>query len=96
VERISVVGTSATGKTTFAKRLAAALSVRHVELDDLHFESGWREVPNDEFLARIATAISGPGGWVVDGNYSIARPLVWSAAGGPVRHRRSPAPSSRT
>ena len=81
MERINVIGTSATGKTTFARRLAAALGLRHVELDALHWEAGWREVPTDQFVGRIAAIIGEPGGWVVDGNYSSkARTLVWAAA----------------
>ena len=39
--RVNVVGTSASGKTTFARALAERLGVRHVELDALHWQSGW-------------------------------------------------------
>ena len=81
MERINVVGTSATGKTTFARRLAVALGLRHVELDALHWEAGWRAAATDVFLDRLATVMGEPGGWVVDGDYSSkARPLVWAAA----------------
>jgi len=36
MQRISVVGTSGSGKTTVARRIAEALGFPHVELDALH------------------------------------------------------------
>src|SRR5581483_12474962 len=68
VKRVAVMGGSASGKTTTAKRLAEILGVPHVELDALNHEPGWREAPVDVFRARVLAACSGDG-WVVDGNY---------------------------
>jgi len=48
MQRINVVGTSGSGKTTVARRAAEALGVPFVELDALHWEPGWQEAP-DEF-----------------------------------------------
>lgn len=53
--RVVVVGTSAAGKTTFARGLAAALGVSCVELDELNWSSDWREKPRADFLRRTAT-----------------------------------------
>jgi adenylate kinase family enzyme len=77
--RVNVVGTSATGKTTFAAALAAALDVPHIELDALHWEAGWREAPDDVMQDRVRAAVAGDA-WVVDGNYSAVRDLVWARA----------------
>jgi adenylate kinase family enzyme len=66
--KIAIVGTSCSGKTTLARRLAAHLDVPHVELDALHHGPGWTEAPRDEFRALVTEAVSGPD-WVVDGNY---------------------------
>lgn len=80
MRRAVVVGTSAAGKTTFARRLAAILDVPHVELDALNWEAGWKEADHDVFQARVAAALDASEGWVVDGGYSHLQPLIWGAA----------------
>jgi adenylate kinase family enzyme len=77
MRRVNVIGTSCAGKSTFAGRLARALDVPHVELDHLHWEPGWVEVSTEAFLKRVSLATEGEG-WVVDGNYSVARDVFWS------------------
>ncbi len=77
--RVNVVGTSASGKTTFARALAERLGVPHVELDALHWERDWTEAPDTILRERVTRAISGDG-WVVDGNYSAVRDIVWERA----------------
>ena len=78
--RWHVIGTTGSGKTTFARRTALQLQVPHIELDALHWEPGWIEAPTAVFRERVAQAVSGPA-WVVDGNYHAARDLVWARAG---------------
>jgi hypothetical protein len=41
-ERINVVGTSGSGKTTFARQLAARLDLPYYEMDALFWKPGWR------------------------------------------------------
>jgi adenylate kinase family enzyme len=77
--RISVIGTSGSGKTTVAAEIAERLSIRHVELDALHWKPGWREAALDEFIKQTDEATSGES-WVVDGNYSKVRDIVWGRA----------------
>lgn len=77
--RVAVVGTTCSGKTTYAGRLARALGARHVELDALYWLPDWVERPRDEFRALAGEAASGER-WVTDGNYSVARDLVWPRA----------------
>lgn len=78
-QRIAVVGTSCSGKTTLARNLAATLNVPHIELDTLHWLPNWQERPDDEFWALTRQAIAAPN-WTIDGNYSKVRPLVWGRA----------------
>lgn len=77
--RVSVVGNSGSGKSTLARTLATALGVPCVELDALFHQPGWAELPREEFRGQVDAATTGPG-WVVDGNYSAVRDLVWQRA----------------
>jgi len=77
--RCIVVGTSGSGKTTFARDLAHALSVPHIELDELHWGPNWTPRPAYEFLQSVERATSASS-WVVDGNYSAVRGALWPRA----------------
>jgi adenylate kinase family enzyme len=80
MNRISVIGTSGSGKTTFADKLAGILRIPHVELDTLYWEADWEPAPRDVFRSRVREAVRTER-WVVDGNYSTsARDLVWERA----------------
>lgn len=79
VRRISVVGTSGSGKSTVGRQLARGLGVPFVELDSIYHQPGWVPLPAEEFRRRVAEEAAGEG-WVIDGNYSKARPLVWARA----------------
>jgi adenylate kinase family enzyme len=77
--RISVVGTSGSGKSTVAARAARRLGIPHVELDALRHGRGWAETPDGEFRRRVAALAEGDR-WIIDGNYTMVRDLVWARA----------------
>jgi adenylate kinase family enzyme len=77
--RISIVGTSGSGKTTFARRLAGILALPRVELDAIFWQPNWTELPEEEFHTRVALATE-QDRWVIEGNYSRVRNMVWSRA----------------
>jgi adenylate kinase family enzyme len=66
--KIAVVGTTCSGKTTVARRLAEQLGVPHVELDALHWGPGWSEPTAEAFRARVEESLA-VDGWVADGGY---------------------------
>jgi adenylate kinase family enzyme len=66
--KVVVVGTTCSGKTTVARRLAEEHDVPHVELDALHWGPGWSEASTYDFRARVEEALAGDG-WVADGGY---------------------------
>ncbi|ADG74268.1 putative adenylate kinase [Cellulomonas flavigena DSM 20109] len=68
LRRVRVVGTTGSGKTTFARRLAGVLGVPHVELDEVFWGPGWVKRDPDEALADVRARTAGPG-WVTDGNW---------------------------
>lgn len=74
-----MVGVTGSGKTTFAASLAVRLNVPHVELDALHWEPHWTEAELEVFRNRVGCVAAGDG-WVIDGNYSKVRDLVWGRA----------------
>ena len=82
LRRTVVVGTTGAGKSTTAARLAAALSVPRVEMDAINWQADWIALTDTDvplFRSRVAEAVRGDA-WVVDGNYSVARDIVWPRA----------------
>lgn len=77
--RVSVVGNSGSGKSVLGQALAARLGVPFVELDAIYHQPGWQPSPAAQFRANVEAATA-TGGWVVDGNYSAVRDLVWTRA----------------
>lgn len=81
MRRVSVVGSgSGAGKTSFARALARHLGLPFIELDAIHWQLGsWTAPERDVFRAWVEEATRG-GAWVVDGNYSASRDIVWGRA----------------
>ena len=78
-QRISIVGTSGSGKTTLARQVSQVLQIPHVELDALQWEPNWTPAEPAVFRLRVEQALQSDR-WVVDGNYSKVRDLVWGRA----------------
>lgn len=79
MRRITVVGTSASGKTTLARRLAEALDIPHIELDALFWQPDWTPAHQEDLRARVTEALAGDA-WIVDGNYSAVRDIIHARA----------------
>jgi hypothetical protein len=79
MRRVMVVGTSCSGKTELARRLASILGLPHLELDAVHWGPGWKPAPAQRFRAEVLR-LSGRDGWVADGNYSRVRDILLDRA----------------
>ena len=79
MRRVSLVGNSGAGKTTLGRALAVRMAVPFVELDAIFHQPGWTELPKEQFRSRVSELIAADG-WVIDGNYSAVRDLVWARA----------------
>lgn len=60
-----------------AENIARRLALPHVELDALYWDRDWTGVSPTVFRERVTAALAGEV-WVVDGNYSKTRDLVWA------------------
>ncbi len=78
-KRIVVIGTTSSGKSTMAKRLADKFGLDFIELDALHWEPNWTEAPYEIFRARVDEATRAEC-WALAGNYREVRDIVWPRA----------------
>jgi adenylate kinase family enzyme len=85
MERILVMGSSGSGKSTFAHRLSSITGIPTVSLDALFWKPGWVESDATEFGRRVTEAAQQPR-WIMDGNFiahagvlrrSLADALIW-------------------
>jgi len=74
--KINVVGITASGKSTFGRKLAEAINVPFIEMDTIFWGPNWRESPDEEFFKDLEAALSPPD-WVLDGNYSRTTHIKW-------------------
>jgi len=68
MQRILVMGSSGSGKSTFSKRLSAITGIPIVSLDALFWKPGWVESDRVEFRERLTEAARQPR-WIMDGNF---------------------------
>lgn len=79
LRRISVVGSSGSGKTTMGRRLASRFGLPVIELDALYHGPGWVNPSREEFQRIVEDAIADER-WVVDGKYASVRERIWERA----------------
>jgi adenylate kinase family enzyme len=71
--RVLVAGTSGSGKTSLARRVASELGTAHVELDALHHGPNWTRRTDFTFEVERLSAGSS---WVMEWQYDEVRPLL--------------------
>ena len=77
--RYVVVGTAGSGKSTVASAMAVAMQCPYVELDSLYWGPNWQAVSSVRFEHAVRAAMDAER-WVVDGNYSALRDMLWARA----------------
>jgi adenylate kinase family enzyme len=79
MQRIVIVGTTGSGKTTLAKQVSTRLHIPHIELDSLQWQPNWTYLPAEQ-LREKTIQVTTANTWVADGNYSRVRDIIWSRA----------------
>ena len=69
MQRVLVMGSSGSGKSTFARRLSALTGIPTVSIDALFWKPGWVESDKDDFERRMIEVAREPR-WIMDGNYT--------------------------
>ena len=68
MQRIAIIGSAGTGKSTLARRLGELTGLDVVHLDALYWHPGWVATPDDEWDAIVTEVVSRKS-WITDGNY---------------------------
>jgi adenylate kinase family enzyme len=79
MRRVVVFGTTGSGKSWLAEKLAARHDLRLVELDALNWGPNWQPAPLELLRHRVENEIR-DGDWIVVGNYNSVSDLTWRAA----------------
>jgi adenylate kinase family enzyme len=79
LRRTAVIGSSCSGKTTFARSLAELLEINHVELDAIHWLPEWTKRPVEEFRVLVQNEAAADA-WIIEGGYSKVREIIWARA----------------
>ncbi|MFB9267369.1 DNA topology modulation protein [Bradyrhizobium erythrophlei] len=69
MQRVLVMGSSGSGKSTFARRLSDITGIPTVSIDAIFWKPGWIESETEEFRSRMTEAALQPK-WIMDGNYT--------------------------
>jgi adenylate kinase family enzyme len=81
MQRISIVGSSGSGKTSLARIISERLGIPHLELDAVNHQPDWKPLPHEEFQAAVRPLVAEVA-WVIDGNYRSTgvQDIVWGRA----------------
>jgi hypothetical protein len=72
--RVHVDGMMGSGKSAFARALAARTGLPVIHLDLHYWKPGWVRPSDDEWRERQRTLLAGAA-WIIDGNYNETLPL---------------------
>ena len=68
VNKILIVGSAGSGKTTFAKKLGEIVNLPVIHLDKEYWKPNWEKPDHDEWIKKLDILLSKEK-WILDGNY---------------------------
>ena len=78
-DRIVIIGPTGVGKSHLANLIAQKLGMPIIELDELYWLPNWQRESPEIFCDKVTKAVARPT-WIVTGNYSQNRDLIWPLA----------------
>jgi len=68
MNKIAVIGSGGSGKSTFSRKLGNILNLPVYHLDTLYWSPGWVETPAEKWEV-VVREVSNKDKWIIDGNY---------------------------
>lgn len=65
-QRVVIIGSSGTGKSTFARRLGDATGLPVTHIDQLFWQAGWVQTPKPLYLERLSAVVAQER-WIIEG-----------------------------
>ncbi|MBY0281245.1 MAG: adenylate kinase [Alphaproteobacteria bacterium] len=76
-QKIIIVGTSGSGKSTLGREISKKLKIPNIELDTVFWQPNWHQTPIETFVRKV-DHLTEQKAWVIDGNYSKVRHIIFS------------------
>ena len=77
--RITIIGTTGSGKTFLARKLSALIGIPLYSLDKLNSPGNDNLLNAGEFRDKVAHITKGEQ-WIIDGSYKIVQDVIWPKA----------------
>lgn len=68
MNKIAVIGSGGSGKSTFSRKLGNILNLPVYHLDTMYWNPGWIETPKDKWES-VVRELADNDQWIIDGNY---------------------------
>lgn len=79
MQRITIIGSTGSGKSTLARQLSEILELEWFSIDENFWKPNWVEGDHDEVIEKYRKFVQNER-WVIEGNYSWLRPIIWERA----------------
>jgi adenylate kinase family enzyme len=79
IRRIVIIGATGSGKSYLAEQIGRDLHLPVTDLDEHFWLPGWQPETITMFHTKVAAIATQPA-WILTGNYSQVRELIWPAA----------------
>lgn len=80
MQKVVIIGSCGSGKTTLARRLASLTDIPMTDLDDLYWNPNWQPSDKQAFIKDICN-VTKESKWIISGNYrKVAKDFIWPKA----------------